>query len=140
MRKFLPADTMWPFFLESCMIHGRTLSRVHALERREGMIYVVVSVRVKADKLAEFLSLFASVTPLVRQETGCAQYVATTDFDTGLPPQVLDKDVVTILERWESLEALQNHLATPHMAAYFEKEKHLTEGSSLKILKEANVS
>ena len=101
------------------------------------MIYLVVSVRVKAGKLQEFLELFGSVAPLVREEKGCVQYVAATDFDSGLPPQVFEKDVVTILEKWEDLEALQNHLAAPHMAVYFKKEKGLTGGSSIKILKEA---
>ena len=101
------------------------------------MIYVVVSVRVKANKVPEFLRLFGSVVPLVREEKGCVQYLAATDYDSGLPPQVFDKDMVTILEKWESIEALRNHLATPHMAAYFEKEKGLTEGSSIKILAEA---
>jgi quinol monooxygenase YgiN len=101
------------------------------------MIYVVVSVRVKVGKLPEFLGLFGSIAPLVREEKGCVQYVAATDFDSGLPPQVFDRDVVTILEKWEGLEALKNHLAAPHMATYFAKEKGLTEGSSIKILKEA---
>jgi quinol monooxygenase YgiN len=105
--------------------------------RREAMIYVVVSIRVKAGKLPEFLGLFGSVVPLVREEKGCVQYVAATDFDSGLPPQVFDKDVVTILEKWEGIEALRNHLAAPHMASFFEKEKALTEGSSIKILTEA---
>ena len=101
------------------------------------MIYVVVSVRVKAGKLPEFLRLFGSIAPLVRKEKGCVQYVAATDFDSGLPPQVFDKDMVTILEKWEGLDALQNHLTAPHMAAYFKKEKGLTEESSIKILTEA---
>ncbi len=101
------------------------------------MIYLVVSVRVKAGKLPEFLQLFGSVAPLVRKEKGCVQYLAATDFDSGLPPQVFDKDVVTILEKWESIEALHDHLTAPHMAGFFEKEKALTDGSSIKILKEA---
>ncbi|MGD0232210.1 MAG: antibiotic biosynthesis monooxygenase family protein [Syntrophorhabdales bacterium] len=100
------------------------------------MIYVVVSVRVKAGKLPEFPGLFGSVAPLVREEKGCVEYVAAADFDSGLPPQAFDKDVVTILEKWEGPEALRNHLAAPHMAAYLEKEKGPTEGSSIKILTE----
>lgn len=101
------------------------------------MIYVVVSVRVKAGKLSEFLGLFGSVAPLVRKEKGCIQYVAAKDFDSGMPPQVFDKDVVTILEKWENMDALRNHLAAPHMAPFFEKQGALTEGSVIKILTEA---
>jgi quinol monooxygenase YgiN len=100
------------------------------------MIYLVVSVRVKTGKLPEFLRLFGSIAPLVREEKGCVQYVAAMDFDSGLPPQAIDKEVVTILEKWENIEALRNHLAAPHMAAYFRKEKALAKGSSIKVLTE----
>jgi quinol monooxygenase YgiN len=43
-----------------------------------------------------------------------------------------------MIEAWESLEALRNHLTTPHMALFFEKRKEMVEGgSSLKVLQEA---
>jgi quinol monooxygenase YgiN len=47
-------------------------------------------------------------------------------------------DGVTIIEKWDSLEALRDHLVTPHMKAFFEKRKDMVEGSSiLKVLQEA---
>jgi quinol monooxygenase YgiN len=49
----------------------------------------------------------------------------------------LDDNVVTIIERWESLEALRDHLEAPHMLAYREKVKNIVTGLSLKVLKEA---
>lgn len=101
------------------------------------MIYGVVSIRVKHGKRQEFLDLFKSNAAKVREEKGCIQYIPVVDIDTGSPLQVLDKDIVTVLETWENLEALDNHLATPHMAAYFEKEKEFVEAVSLKTLKEA---
>jgi quinol monooxygenase YgiN len=101
------------------------------------MIYGVVSVRVKAGKLQEFLELFKSNAIKVRQEKGCIQYIPVVDIDVSLPIQALDKNVVTILETWESLTALRDHFATPHMVAYFKKEKDLIEGVSLKMLQEA---
>jgi quinol monooxygenase YgiN len=101
------------------------------------MIYGVVSVRVKAGKLQEFLELFKSNALKVRQEKGCIQYIPVVDIDVGLPIQALDKNVVTILETWESLAALRDHFATPHMAAYLKKEKGLIEDVSLKMLQEA---
>jgi len=71
----------------------------------------------------------------VRQEKGCIQYIPTVDIASGLPPQVSDANLVTMIETWESLEALRNHLKTPHMAAFFEKRKDMVEGgSSLKVL------
>jgi len=54
-----------------------------------------------------------------------------------LPPQVLDENTVTIIEKWESLEALRDHLNTPHMLAYREKVKDIVAELSLKVLQEA---
>ena len=101
------------------------------------MVYVTASVQVKEGKLQGFIELFHTVAVQVRQEKGCVQYVAGVDLDMGVPIQALDKNMVTILEKWESLEALQNHLSTPHMLAYFEKEKEFTNGMTLKVFKEA---
>jgi len=49
----------------------------------------------------------------------------------------LNRNVVTIIEKWESLKDLQAHLSAPHMLAYQEKVKDLVENVSLKILEEA---
>jgi quinol monooxygenase YgiN len=59
------------------------------------------------------------------------------DLDAHLPRQETDENTVTILERWENLEALQQHLKAPHMLTYREKVKDLVEGASLKVLKKA---
>jgi quinol monooxygenase YgiN len=102
------------------------------------MIHVIASVRVKADRLGDFLELFKSTARQVRIEKGCIQYIPTVDIVSGLPPQILDPNVVTIIEKWESLEVLRNHLVTPHMKAFFEKRKDMVEGGSLlKVLQEA---
>jgi quinol monooxygenase YgiN len=45
--------------------------------------------------------------------------------------------MVTIIEKWDSLEALRNHLTAPHMLAYREKIKDIVEDLSLKVLQEA---
>ena len=102
------------------------------------MIHVIASVRVKPGRLEDLLGLIKSVAETVREEKGCIRYIPTIDMASGLPPQVLDANLVTLIETWESLEALRNHLATPHMAAFFEKRKDMVEGgSSLKVLQEA---
>jgi len=101
------------------------------------MIYGVVSIRVKPGKLQGFLKLFNSNAATVRKEKGCLQYVPALDIETGSPMQSLDASVVTVLETWEDLEALSDHLATPHMAIYFEKEKEFVESVSLKTLTDA---
>ena len=102
------------------------------------MIHVIATVRVKPGRLEDLLKLMKSVAAAVRAEKGCIRYIPTVDIASGLPPQVLDANLVTLIEAWESLEALRNHLKTPHMAAIFEKRKDMVEGgSSLKVLQEA---
>lgn len=102
------------------------------------MVHVVASIRVKADKMDEFLSLLKSTAEEVRREKGCIRYIPTVDIASGLPPQVMDANLVTLIEAWESLEALRDHLATPHMAAFYAKRKELVEGgASVKVLQEA---
>ncbi len=101
------------------------------------MINVIASIRVKTEKFSEFLEIFKSNVPSVRDESGCIEYFPAVDIDADLPPQSLDENVVTIIEKWESLEALRDHLNAPHMLAYKEKVKDIVEGVSIKVLQEA---
>ena len=43
--------------------------------------------------------------------------------------------MVTILERWASLDALKAHSVAPQMLAYREQVEDLVEGVSLKVLR-----
>ncbi|OPX36240.1 MAG: antibiotic biosynthesis monooxygenase [Desulfobacteraceae bacterium 4484_190.2] len=101
------------------------------------MINVIASIRVKGDKLSDFLEIFKSNLTSVREERGCIEYFPAVDIDADLPPQSLDENVVTIIEKWESLEDLSDHLNAPHMLAYKEKVKDIVEGVSIKVLQEA---
>jgi quinol monooxygenase YgiN len=101
------------------------------------MIHVIASVQVKPGNVPEFLKIFKTNVPLVRAEQGCIQYVPAVDIDAELPPQNMDNNEVTIIEAWESLEALRNHLAAPHMLAYREKVSDIVKNVSLKVLQEA---
>ncbi len=101
------------------------------------MINVIASIQIKEGQLLKFIEIFKSNIPNVLEEKGCIEYVPTVDAPTGLPPQELDKNTVTIIEKWNTLEDLQAHLTAPHMLAYKEEVKDLVEKLSLKILKEA---
>jgi len=101
------------------------------------MIYVIASIHVKKGRLQDFIEVFKSNVPDVREERGCIQYSPTVDINADLPPQILDENVVTIIECWDSLDALRDHLATPHMLAYREKVKGIVEDTSIKVLQEA---
>ncbi len=101
------------------------------------MIHVIASVQVKKGKKQEFIKLFKGIVPKVKKEKGCIDYFPAIDIKTGLPPQEMDENAVTIIERWESVGDLMAHLAAPHMAEHMEKEKDLVEKASIKILQEA---
>jgi len=97
------------------------------------MINVIASIHIKEGRLSEFIEIFKSNIPKVLEEKGCIEYVPTIDVPAGLPPQELNNNVVTIIEKWDSLEDLQAHLSAPHMLAYKENVKDLVEKLSLKV-------
>ncbi len=101
------------------------------------MISVIASITVKEGELAKFLEIFKANVPLVQAEEGCIEYFPTIDVDSGLPVQAKEPSTVTIIEKWQSLDALHAHLATSHMLAYREETKDIIEKVSLKVLQEA---
>jgi quinol monooxygenase YgiN len=101
------------------------------------MINVIASIKVKPDLKQEFIEAFRKIVPVVLQEEGCIEYAPNIDVDAALAPQALDVNVVTIIEKWESLDALRAHLQAPHMIAYREKTGAWVESVSLKILQPA---
>ena len=101
------------------------------------MICVLASIRVREGARDAFLEIFNENIPTVRQEEGCIEYFPALDIDAALGAQVLDERVVTIMEKWQSLAALREHLAAPHMLAYREKVQDLVEEVSLKVLQQA---
>ena len=99
------------------------------------MINVIASIHIKKGKLSDYLRILQASVPAVKKEKGCIEYLPACDIDTGLPLQVLDDHCVTILEQWESLEALNAHLLSPHMRDYREKVKDIVDRVSVKILR-----
>lgn len=101
------------------------------------MINVLATVQIKPGARGEFLGHFNEIIPAVRNENGCIEYFPAIDVEAGLDVQSLDSDSVTVIEKWESLEALYAHLKAPHMVAYKQKVKDLVVNLSLKILTDA---
>ncbi|GAW68586.1 antibiotic biosynthesis monooxygenase [Geoanaerobacter pelophilus] len=101
------------------------------------MICVVASITVKEGKRDEFLEIFNTNVPKVRDEQGCVEYFPAVDVESGIGVQKLDQQVVTVMEKWQNLEALNRHLESAHMLEYRERVKDLVEGVSLKVLQQA---
>jgi quinol monooxygenase YgiN len=102
------------------------------------MIYVIASIYLKTGTLSDYLAILKSNLPAVRKEKGCFEYIPMTDIDVQLPPQVLDNNVVTILEKWESLEALHAHFGSSHMMDYREKVRNIVASVAIKVLQEVD--
>ena len=101
------------------------------------MIFVIANIQIAEGKQAAFVEEFKKIVPDVLAEDGCIEYGPTTDATTDLDKQQTDASIVTIVEKWESLDALKAHLVAPHMNAYRERVKDLVVGSQLRILEPA---
>jgi quinol monooxygenase YgiN len=99
------------------------------------MIYVIATIELNQGCKDDFLKIFKDNVPNVRAEKGCITYEPTVDVDSGIPVQdELRSDVVTIVEAWDGLDDLHQHLKAPHMAAYREKAKDLVKQVTIQVL------
>lgn len=99
------------------------------------MIFVIATIEVKPGKREAFLAEFNKNVPNVRAEKGCLEYGATVDLRTDIKAQIpFRESVVTIVEKWEGLPALQAHLTAPHMTTYRGRVKEYVVGTTLQIL------
>lgn len=101
------------------------------------MIHVVASIGVKPGKRAEFIEIFKKNVPNVLAENGCVEYIPAIDTDSGIDAQWKDETVVTVIEKWETVEALHAHLIAPHMEQYTVEVADLVLDVSLTILENA---
>ena len=101
------------------------------------MIHVIASITLKEGRVSSYLDIVKANVPKVLKEEGCIDYVPTIDLSTDLEPQAMNANVVTIIEKWSSLEDLKAHFSAPHMLAYREKVENIVEKISIKVLTEA---
>ncbi|GIW81024.1 MAG: hypothetical protein KatS3mg105_2831 [Gemmatales bacterium] len=99
------------------------------------MIHVIATIEVHPGKRDAFLEEFRKIMPTVRAETGCLEYGPAVDFPSDIAAQTpIRENVVTIVEKWDSLDALKAHLAAPHMAEYRNRVKDIVQSVQLQIL------
>lgn len=100
------------------------------------MIHVIATIELNPGTRDSFLTEFRKIVAPVRAEAGCIDYGPTIDAETGIAAQgSVRPDVVTVVERWESLEHLNAHLIAPHMVEYRPKVKDFVKSVKLQILK-----
>jgi len=99
------------------------------------MIHVIATVELADGKRAAFLQEFQKLVPLVRAEAGCLEYGPAIDVPTGIGAQIpVRENVVTVIEKWSDVSALEKHLAAPHMNDYRPRVKELVKSTKLQVL------
>ena len=100
------------------------------------MIRVLATIQVKYGRREAFLAALRANVPNVLAEPGCREYAPMADLASGLPPQVpLRPDTITLVEAWDSLDALRVHLSgLPHMRRYRDATQDMVAGVSLQVL------
>src|SRR5262245_5704576 len=100
------------------------------------MIHVLATIELNAGTRDAFLAEFRRLVPLVRAEAGCLEYGAAIDLPADLTVRgAVRAHVVTVVEKWEDLNALRAHLAATHMTAYRAKVKDFVARVQLQVLK-----
>lgn len=102
------------------------------------MIHVIATITAQPGRRDELLAEFHKLVPQVHAEAGCIEYGPAIDADSGIDGQKsVGDDSFLVIEKWESLDHLRDHLAAPHMAAYRERVKDLISGVTLNVLQSA---
>jgi quinol monooxygenase YgiN len=74
------------------------------------LIIITAKVEIDPAHLGELKAAVAAMETASRAEAGCIDYAFSQELSNPA--------IVRIAERWQSMEALTAHFATPHMAAF----------------------
>ena len=98
------------------------------------MIHVIATAHIVKGHRQTFLHEFNANVPNVLAEKGCLQYTPTVDLVSGIDHQIPpEEDTVVIIEQWETIEDLSNHLVAPHMLEYRKRVKDIIRSAGLRI-------
>ena len=74
------------------------------------MVSVIVEEKVKEGQLAAYVDYMSEMIELTRQEDGCIAY--------GMHEAADGSGAVVMIEAWESMEALDRHMASEHFQKF----------------------
>jgi quinol monooxygenase YgiN len=73
------------------------------------MVQLVITVMTRPGRTADYVAAFRQLAPRVRLEEGCLEYDIYLDSDDPRFDNEVRPDTVVLCEKWESIEALQQH-------------------------------
>lgn len=99
------------------------------------MIHVLAIITTKPGLRDRVLAECHANVPAVRAEKGCIEYGPAIDAEwMGALQTKLGPDSFVVIEKWESLDALKAHGASPHMAAYAAKTREMLASRVIHVL------
>ena len=99
------------------------------------MIHVIATIRTVPGGRKALLEAFRDLVPQVLAERGCIEYGTAVDLETLIKGAAdVRDDAVTVVEKWESVAALEDHLAAPHMLKHRERVKDLVSSVEIRVL------
>jgi quinol monooxygenase YgiN len=98
------------------------------------MIHVLATIQIAPGRRDEFLAHFRRLLPDVQAESGCLEYGPAVDAATPIAAVLpVRTDVVTVIEKWQSVPALESHLAAPHMVRFRETVQGMVTGVEIRV-------
>src|ERR1700756_376625 len=102
------------------------------------MIHVIAVITAKPGQRGQILEAFHANMPAVHAEAGCIEYGPAIDAEGVGPFQTpYGSDTFLVIEKWESLDHLKAHAASPHMQAYGAKTKDMIASRVIHVLSPA---
>ena len=102
------------------------------------MIHVVAIITAKPGHREAILEAFRANVPAVHAEAGCIEYGPAIDADSAGGFQTkFGADTFVVIEKWETMDHLKAHGASPHMAAYGAKTKEMIASRVIHVLSPA---
>ncbi|MDR2314664.1 MAG: antibiotic biosynthesis monooxygenase [Spirochaetaceae bacterium] len=102
------------------------------------MVHLVVSFMIKEGKMEEYLGELKKLRPLVLAEKGCVEYTFVREYQSPIAIQETpNPNRLTLIEKWETPEALAVHGEAPHMKEFEARLAPLRAGASARVMEAA---
>jgi quinol monooxygenase YgiN len=102
------------------------------------MIHVLAIITAKPGMRDKILEVFRANMPAVHAEEGCLEYGPAIDAEgAGAFQAKFGPDTFVVVEKWESMAALEAHAAAPHMKEYGARTKDMVASRVIHVLSPA---
>lgn len=99
------------------------------------MIHVHALLEIAPDRINEYLTIHQALIPQILQEEGCAEYLLAIDAPTAIDIQrQAGSEVVSVIEKWETVSAFETHLNAPHVVDFRQRVEGLLLNATAYIL------